>query len=263
MSRWYLSIAVILCGIIIHPTHAQTQELLITGVYQGKNLYVQNPLCADRSRFCTEFVYVNDRVISSNPRTSAYTIDLSFLDYDDPVIVRITHMAECEPKIINPQVIRLKGDFQFLVAQADRNDIRWSTRGEKPASKFFLESFRMGEWKPQLSVDAKGDVEANTYSIAAEHLSGTNRYRIRYLAPDGAVTLSKEFVFRSEQQPVTFYPVRVLDQITLSREAEYEIHDAKGTRVLAGKGKFIDVLALETGLYYLIVDNRKERFMKK
>ena len=242
---------------------AQSNELLITGVYQGKNLYVQNPLCADRASYCTELVYVNDRVVASNPRTSAFTIDLSFLSYDQPVIVRITHKMECEPKIINPQVIRLRGDFEFLVAQADRNDIRWSTRGEKPDAKFFLERFESGDWQPKESFSAKGDVESNTYSIAADHFSGTNRYRIRYLAPDGEVTLSKEFVFRSEEQPVTFYPVRALDRITLSREAEYEIQDAKGKTVMVGKGKFIDVLKLETGLYYLVVDNRRERFMKK
>ena len=245
------------------PQWAQAGELILTGVYQGKNLYVQNPLSEDRSRYCTQEVYVNDRIVTSNPRTSAYTIDLSFLDYEASVIIRITHMDNCEPKIINPQAIRIKGGFAFLVAQADRNSIRWSTRAEKPGARFFLERFQMGEWTTLETFDAKGDAEANSYSIAADHFSGNNRYRIRYLGPDGTSTTSSEFVFRSDSQPVTFYPVRVLDRITLSRSTEWEVLDANSKRVLIGRGQYIDVLDLESGLYYLVIDNRRERFFKK
>lgn len=263
MTRLFCAILLVTFSSVSSPIFGQTEELLLTGVYQGKNLYVQNPVVANMSSYCTQEVYVNGRIVASSLKTSAYTIDLSFLSTGESVVIRITHLVDCVPKIINPQAIRLKGDFQFLIAQADRNDIRWSTRGEKPGAKFFLEQFVMGEWQPKLTLDAKGDVEANTYSIAAQHNSGTNRYRIRFLAPDGTVTLSREFVFRSDQQPVTFYPVRVRDQITLSRQAEYEIQDAKGRMVLRGEGKFIDVLQLDPGLYYLMVDNRKERFMKK
>ena len=80
--------------------------LTLSGVYHGKNLYVQNPFTGNMKDFCTNEVYVNDRLVMKDIQSSAYEIDLSHLKEQDPVTIKITHKDDCKPKILNPQVIK-------------------------------------------------------------------------------------------------------------------------------------------------------------
>ena len=99
---------------IFSQVHSQDTEYTVTGEYQGKNIYVQNPLSKDKLNFCTTEVYLNERLDKTSPKTSAYEIDLSHLEIGSPVFIKIVHKEGCKPKIINPQVIRSKSKFQFL-----------------------------------------------------------------------------------------------------------------------------------------------------
>ena len=65
-----------------------SKVLILTGVYSGKNLYVQNPLLPDK-HFSTEEVFVNEKLVLSHPLTSAFTMDLSHLMVDQPVEIKI------------------------------------------------------------------------------------------------------------------------------------------------------------------------------
>ncbi|NJM94225.1 MAG: T9SS C-terminal target domain-containing protein, partial [Cytophagales bacterium] len=72
-------------------------ELVIAGVYQGKNVYVQNPFTWDMKNFCTREVYVNDKLVLSNPKASAYEINLSAFQVNQPVVIKIIHENNCAP----------------------------------------------------------------------------------------------------------------------------------------------------------------------
>jgi len=61
----------------------------------------------------------------------------------------------------------------------------------------------------------------------------------------------------------TFFPTRVDDQITLSRDALYEIYSHAGKRMLQGKGKVIDCNTLKTGSYHLSIEGKIYAFFKK
>ena len=61
----------------------------------------------------------------------------------------------------------------------------------------------------------------------------------------------------------TFFPTRVDDQITLSRDAVYEVYSHAGKRMLQGKGKLVDCNALKTGSYHLSIDGVVHPFFKK
>jgi hypothetical protein len=64
-------------------------------------------------------------------------------------------------------------------------------------------------------------------------------------------------------EPISFFPTLVVDKITLSRESDYAVVDSYGNRITQGKGQVIDLNSLKEGLYFLHVDNREEKFVKK
>jgi peroxiredoxin len=61
----------------------------------------------------------------------------------------------------------------------------------------------------------------------------------------------------------TFFPSRVDDQITLSRDALYEVYTHAGKRMSHGKGKSVDCTALKTGSYHLSIEGKIYPFFKK
>ena len=110
-------------------------ELVVKGKYRGKNLFVRNPFNTATKAFCTNQVFVNDRLIFDYPELSAYQVDLSHLELGDLVVLRIEYKDDCEPVVLNPQAISFTNGFQFITAQSDNNSIHWSTKGELPNGK--------------------------------------------------------------------------------------------------------------------------------
>jgi len=242
---------------------SQGTEYTMTGEYQGKNIYVQNPLSKDKINFCTNEVYLNERLISNSPKTSAYEIDLSDLEIGGPIFIKIVHKEGCTPKVINPQVIRSKSKFQFLNVNADALSIHWSTIGELPYGKFFLEHYRNREWIIIETISGKGSFDANQYDITPEHHTGDNKYRIKYVQSNGKIFFSQVFEYFNDVEPISFFPTLVVDKITLSRASDYAVVDSYGNQITKGKGAEIDLDNLKAGLYFLYVDNREEKFVKK
>ncbi len=241
----------------------QDAEYTATGEYQGKNIYVQNPLSPDKVNFCTSSVYLNEKLIITSPKTSAYEINLSHLKRGDAVFIKIEHKQGCKPKIINPQVIRGKNKFQFLTVSADAISVYWTTVGEQPNGKFYLEHYLYRKWENEAEVAGKGSFESNQYSLKPEHHTGDNKYRIRYEQQGGKVFFSRVFEYFSDAEPVSFFPTKVVDKITLSKATDYAVVDSFGNKVAKGKGKEIALNNLKAGLYFLYIDNREEKFVKK
>ncbi|MBX9853498.1 MAG: redoxin domain-containing protein [Cytophagaceae bacterium] len=65
------------------------------------------------------------------------------------------------------------------------------------------------------------------------------------------------------QSPVTFYPERVDDKITMSREADFEIFNSKGKMVKKGKATVVEVAELQAGVYHLSIEGNMHSFLKK
>lgn len=252
----------ILLFICFGPVFAQA-EFSLTGEYQGKNIFVQNPLSGDRINFCTQSVYLNGELVISQPKTSAFAVDLGHLAVGDAVYIRILHRTDCQPKVINPQVIRSKSPFRFLELTVDGISVNWTAAGEQPYGKYFLEQYRNQKWVNLATVSGKGNFDWNQYTFAPNHHTGENRYRIKYMQGDGELFFSRVATFFHDVEPVSFYPTLVTDKITLSRESDYSVQDTYGNVLLSGKAVEIPLKQLTAGLYILLVDNREERFVKK
>jgi len=238
--------------------------LTLNGVYQGKNLYIQNPFTGNQKDFCANEVYINDIKVLTSIQSSAFEIDLSHLKVQEPVTIKITHKDDCKPKILNPQVIKASSSFQFSSFNIDAEHIVWSTKGERPGGKMFVEHFQYNSWVVVKQLPAKGGVIINNYDIkATSHHSELNKYRIKFTEADGQVFYSQIVEFKSNLEKVSFYPTRVSDKVTLSREADYEVLDAVGAVVKKGRGKDVDITGQPSGVYYLNVDNQTNKIFKK
>jgi hypothetical protein len=242
---------------------SQETEYTMTGEYQGKNIYVQNPLSGDKINFCTIGVYLNERLVNSAPKTSAFVVNLSHLEIGGAVFIKIVHKQGCEPKIINPQVIRSKSKFQFLIVNADALSVHWSTIGELPYGKFYLEHYQNKSWGNIETITGKGSFESNQYNIEPKHHTGDNKYRLKYVQSDGKIYFSQVFTYFNDVEPISFHPTLVVDRITLSRASDYAVVDSYGNQITKGQGKEITLNSLKAGLYFLYVDNREEKFVKK
>ncbi|MFA0963605.1 T9SS C-terminal target domain-containing protein [Roseivirga sp. BDSF3-8] len=245
----------------LHLPLAVLGQVTLQGVYQGKNIYIQNPLSEDNRTFCTRGVIVNGRLLIEQPNTSAFEIDLSFLQIGEEVNIKIEHKNSCEPKIINPQVVRSPGRFAFSDIHLGKHNITWQTKGERPGGKFFVEQWVNNEWVIRHTIDGKG--EAAVYALRIDCFSGNNRFRIKHLQNDGIIFYSEEQAFESNEDPVTFYPLRVAEKIVLSKPTDYKVTSVNGTPLAKGKGKEIPLQHLRTGVYYLYIENRQEKFFKK
>jgi hypothetical protein len=259
-----MKIRFLLVGLILlNVLSVNAGILTLTGVYQGKNLYIQNPFAGNQKDFCATEVFVNDVKVLHNIQSSAFEIDLSHLKVQQPVTIKITHKDDCKPKILNPQVIKATSSFQFSSFNVDKEHLVWSTKGEKPGGKMFVEHFLYNSWVNIKELPAKGGVIINNYDLKSSHNSDLNKYRIKFVESDGQVFYSQIVEFKSDLEKVTFYPTRVTDKITLSREADYQILDAYGSEVKKGRGKEVDLTGKPTGVYYLNVDNQTNKIFKK
>lgn len=243
------------------------KEEVVKGVYQGKNLYVQNPFTSDMKDFCTNKVYVNDKEVLSDIKSSAFEVpfdSMAGLKVNDKITVRIIHKSDCKPKVLNAQVIRLTSDFKFTDFSIDEDGLHWSTKGERKGDELHVQQFLYNNWETIEKISSKGSATQNSYDYTDhQHHSGVNKYRIKYVEQGGTVYYSKVIEFKSNMPEVTFHPKRVTNRIYLSRPVRYEVIDGYGTPVIKGEGEEINCLPLKEGVYYLNVDNKTEKFLKK
>ena len=107
--------------------------------------------------------------------------------------------------------------------------------------------------------DSKGKVILKGKDVEVDISSLTpGEYTIRY------EDKTDKFVKRNNTHSlVTFFPERVEDKITLSREADYEIFNSRGKSIRKGKGVIIELGKIESGSYHLSIEGNIHSFFKK
>ena len=244
---------------------ANAGVITIEGYYQGKNLFVQNPF--KDNEFCVVSVFVNNSKVISYPKVSAFEVDLSSLAINTPITIKILHRNNCEPKLLNQQVVMSKSRFAFTSMNVDKDAVNWSSKGEKLGGKFYLQRLSVNNsWDTVEEVDCKGNLSASYYSWDAVHVAGLNQYRIKFVEEDGLIFYTKTVEIKNNREPITFYPRRVSDIITFVSKSPvvYSIYDKNGEIVMTGKGVTINCESLPQDDHYtLLYDNQKKTFYKK
>ncbi len=235
-------------------------EIVITGMYNGKNIYVHNP--TNGSSGCISSIRVNGKVLAV-PQSSAIDIDLSHLKMKDKVEIKITHADNCRPKVINPTAIAEKANFQFGFSEVTATTIEWVGRGENKDSRYFIEVFRNNTWHTITTKQCAAQTGNNKYSIPVHHnTESICKYRIKYYnmsTGESQYSPNMEFVPAARKAvKKTVTP----DKIELSSETDYALLDYEYNIVLKGRGSVIDLNNLKKGEYHLVFDNQIELLAK-
>ncbi len=239
-------------------------ELIVDGTYQGDNIYVQNPL-GTNNKFCISEVKINDEKLSSELiNSSAFEIPLEKIATRKYVKIAITYNNNCRPRVLNAEALRSKATFELVSMKVEGNTLKWTTKNETTEEPFIVERFKNNKWVPIATIVGKGPDGFNNYSTEVTHYSGENRYRVKQADQKvGRWKFALPVEYMNDREPITFYPRRVSTELFFSDKAEYEIYDSFGSIVKKGADEKVDLAEIEPGIYYLNIDNRTEKFLKK
>ncbi|AZQ62799.1 hypothetical protein EI427_11310 [Flammeovirga pectinis] len=258
-----LQIIFLLLSVSATKALAQDGEMVISGIYKGANLYVENPMLTDGS-FCVNKVIINHSEMQKLPKASAFEIDMEHLKKGQEISVIIFHSNDCVPRILNPNAIRDKGHFQFVELDITEDGLEWETSGEAEEGNFVIMRFEHNSWVEEVIVQGLGTNKLNKYNYKVLHHSGENKYKLKYLEVTGKIYNSSELMHTSSSEQVKFYPNRVTKVLSFTRPVKYEILDQYGKVVLNGNSIEVDCATLNGGKYYFVnYDNKTERFFKK
>ena len=244
--------------------------LSVEGTYQGKNLYVQNPMDDEGFGYCATKVTVNGDIMPGGTSMGAFEIDFSMFNIaiGEPVFIVIEHHDGCKPKILNPEVLLPRSTFNVVSMNVSGDGtVNWKTTGEQGKLPFVIEQYRWNKWVAVGEVAGKGSVGENSYDFKISPHSGENTIRIVQVDHSGTKRPSKEVKFVSKTPAVTKTPVKVKDEIKFvsngaPAETRYEIYDAYGNIVKKGVGSSVNCGNLLRGVYYINFDNVNEKFIK-
>lgn len=244
-------------GFLIYSA-AKGQKAVLSGVYQAQSLYIQNPYLISEQKYCIDTISINKRDIYVNPQLSAVKLDFENEALFTPVIVMIKHNRNCKPKFINPEAILYHSAFKFDSLVANDSLIRWHTKGEKRNGLYSVEKLVGTSWQVISTVKPKGQFEGAEYAYFPEFDQGGNRFRIKYSLPDNRYLYSEEAEMFYFADPITFTPKSVVDNMTLSQHADYQIMDLKGNVILSGSGRVIPLRKLKRGDYFIYLEGDTE-----
>ncbi len=243
---------------IFGAIQAQTGELKIVGVYQGKNLYVQNPFANSGVGFCVYEVRVNDQVTTDEVNSSAFEIDLlSFqLPIGAPLTIQIKHKEGCKPKVLNPEDVKPSATCSIVTINVDANaKLTWKTTGESGSLPFIIEQYRWNKWVKVGEVKGVGTAGEHNYNFNVDPHSGKNKIRIKQKDK-----VFQEFPFTSKVAQVNYAMAANGKELNFTNttgaaaETKYEIFDQTGNIVSSGKASKVDITKLKPGTYYLNYD---------
>jgi len=245
-------------------------SLSIEGTYQGKNLYVQNPMDDEGFGYCATKVTVNGDIMPGGTNTGAFEIDFSNFNIEigEPVFIIIEHNDGCKPKILNPEVLLPRSTFNVVsISVTPSGKLTWSTTDEQGKLPYIIEHYRWNKWVTAGEVQGKGTTGKNSYEFQITPHSGENTVRVVQVDHSGTKRTSKEVKFSSTLPAVVKSPAKVKDIINFSAggkavQTRYEIYDAYGNIVKKGVDTSVNCENLLRGVYYINFDNVNEKFIK-
>lgn len=234
----------------------EIKKLVIDGVYQQKNLYVQNYYSGSVG-FCAIEVKVNGNITTDEINSSAFEIDLSSLNlkYGEKILVEIYHKKDCTPKILNIEDIRPMPTFVILAAHGSSDGlITWITEDENGPLPYIIEQFKWNKWVPVGEVIGIGTPERHTYTFKAFLTSGENKFRIKQVGFNNIVRYSNEIIIKSTKNKPNYTISKDKKEIQFSDETMFEIYDIYGNIIKRGFGINVDISNIPKGTYYLCYD---------
>jgi hypothetical protein len=221
----------------------KTPHISIDGIFHSKNIYVQNPFGPNGVGFCVTKVFINGiEDTLDETGSSAFEIipsRFSILD-GDSLWITIYHHEDCQPKILNPEVIFIHSDI-FKSIYIDSAYILHFTTASTFGSEhsYYVQQFRWDKWVvignkiPALSSGTR----EYSMDIKPYLVNGENEFRVRLPIPCGYFE-SKSASCLADAPVIIYDSQAKCNTISFSKETLWELFDS--TMVQKGFGDAID-----------------------
>jgi hypothetical protein len=266
MKTSTLAILIFLSLLTVNKVFAD--EMILKGVYQGKDLFIINPMLDAGEEYCAYEVTINETKFDDVINSSAFRIYLDFagLHFGQEYIVTIKHHENCTPKLVNPEVLKPLCTYNIANTDLGYNDVlKFTTDNESGKLTFYVEEFRWGRWLEVARIPGEGGPGSREYSTKVYPFSGENRFRIYQIDHLNRKFYSDEIVYNLEREKVSVTtPLsKVNKDITLSAPTRYAVINEFGEELVSGNGDVVDVVNLKKGEYFLNFENEYVVFKKK
>ncbi len=241
-------------------------ELVVSGTYQGKNIFVKNPYSGGAG-FCVTEVSINGKVSTDEIQQSSFEIDLGALQLviGQAVSIKLIHKDDCKPSVVNPEDLKPRSTFDVVSGSmkvTKDGKFVWTTKNETGKLKFIVEHKRWNKWVKVAELEGKGTPDQHYYEVKYAPYSGENLIRVRQNDIAGE-RVSDNCKYRSMTPVITFKQDAKSEEIVFSGDTKYEVFDTFGNIVLQGSGGSIDISSLKKGTYFVNYDNKTgDKFVK-
>lgn len=240
--------------------------IVLTGIYQGKDLYIKNPFSASGVGYCVYEVHVNGELSRDEINSSAFAIDFNVLGIEigDEIEIIIKHKEGCTPVILNPESIKPHSTFEIAEIGVNNNVLTWTTTNESGSLPYIIEQFKWNKWVKAGEVPGMGTAGNHEYNFKLTPYSGENKVRLKQVDYTDKPRYSKSIAYNPKIAVVQFEPKRADGKIKFTSGTGYEIFNMYGKLVKTGYGNSVDIADLDRGEYYLNYDSSfGETFRKK
>ena len=246
-------------------TSIAMETLILEGVYQGKNIFVQNTIPESGVGYSVFEVRVNGEPTSDELNSWAIEIDLSSLNFElgDIVSIKILYKPGPQPKILNPEVLLHLSTYDIVSQNVtSTGEFTWVTNNEDGSLTFVVEQYKWNRWVKAGEVYGIGTPAENNYYFEITPHSGENKVRVYQLDFTKEKRYSDALTFESEVQEVKFKRLTEENKFIFSDKTLYEIYNYNDRIVMRGYGNEVNYTNLPKGPYYLYYDNKTTSFAK-
>jgi len=259
--RFLLLLSFFLCLV----STALSEVIIISGIYQGKDLYVKNPMTADGAGYCVFEVLVNGQVTSDQLNSASFAVDLATwkLNPGDALEIVLRCKENCDVKILNPEVIYPNSTFEITsLTISPTGGMEWTTEKEGAPLTFVIEQFRWNKWIKVGEIEGQGKPESCRYNYPVNLHSGLNTFRIYQMDYKGQHT-SEESKVESTTPEIKIKSLKVSNAIEFSGITDFEVVSEFGTLITSGRGSSVDASKFFKGKYYVNYDNKVGAIVEK
>ena len=266
MKNKTLTFGIIL--ILFVSTGIKADEMVLKGIYQGKDLYIMNPMLDMGEEYCAYEVLINKIEFDDIINSSAFRISLDYagLEFGQEYEVIIKHHENCTPKLVNPEVLKPLSTYSVINYEIGYNNMmNFTTQNESGKLTFYIEEFRWNKWILRGSIPGEGGPDNRTYSQKIYPYNGENMFRIYQIDHLNRKFYSDTIVFNIDKEAVkvTCPLNKVKKEISLSSITYYAVINKYGEELITGSGNLIDISDLKKGEYFLNFEDEYVVFKKR
>lgn len=236
-------------------------EISVWGKYTGENLYVLNP--SESGTFSVKEVYVDGKALDFCQESNAFEIPLEGHELNSFVYVKIVHLTQIKPLIINEESLIKESEFSLpsFVYNKKSKLLEWKAAEMDATCSYRLEQMLYGKWVAVKKLGKPTDML--TENFLPVQLSGMNLFRIVQTDESGQELSSPVVKLKCPNRKIMLLADKVKEFIEFTEVTHYELYDANGTFLKRGTAKKVSVVDLPKGTYWVNFDGKEAVITKK